>query len=110
VSRFWEVKTLAEMSREEWEFLCDGCGKCCMYKAKNAFTGQLRYTGEACHLLDTSNRCRNYEKRHDFAHECVDITPENVSQLGWLPWTCAYRRRSEGLSMLPWHPLVLEDE
>ena len=104
---FWKTKTLAEMSRTEWEQLCDGCGRCCLNKLEDEDTGEFLYTRAACKLLDLKTcRCSDYENRASRVPGCVTLTPENVPRLGWLPATCAYRLLDEGKPLAWWHPLV----
>jgi uncharacterized protein len=107
---FWKTKPLAEMSRAEWESLCDGCGRCCLNKLEDEDTGRFLYTRAACRLLDLKScRCSDYPNRQSKISDCVALTPENVSTLGWLPGTCAYRLLSEGKPLQWWHPLVSGD-
>lgn len=104
---FWKTKRLAEMTAEEWESLCDGCGRCCLNKLEDEDTGEFHYTRAACKLLDLSTcRCSDYPNRHDRVPDCVGLTPQNVPKLGWLPATCAYRLLDEGKPLQWWHPLV----
>lgn len=104
---FWKTKSLAEMTVEEWESLCDGCGRCCLNKLEDEDTGEFLYTRAACRLLDLGTcRCGDYANRHEIVSDCVALTPENVSTLGWLPATCGYRLLSEGKPLQWWHPLV----
>lgn len=107
---FWKVKTLSEMSREEWESLCDGCGKCCLIKLEDEDTGLRLDTDVACELFDGSTcRCRNYEQRKRIVPDCVILTARTIPQLPWIPKTCAYRLISEGKDLFDWHPLVTGD-
>ncbi|MCC7483107.1 MAG: YcgN family cysteine cluster protein, partial [Hyphomicrobiales bacterium] len=104
---FWKTKTLTDMSRDEWESLCDGCGRCCLNKLEDEDTGKFLYTRAACKLLDVKTcRCTDYPNRAARVPDCVTLTPENVGELGWLPQTCAYRLLDEGQSLPGWHPLV----
>ncbi len=107
---YWRTKTLEEMTREEWEALCDGCARCCLLKLEDADTGEIAYTDIACRLLDSGTcRCTRYRQRLRLVPDCVDLTPERVRKLGWLPSTCAYRLLAEGRELAWWHPLVSGD-
>lgn len=109
-SRFWERKSLAEMSAEEWEALCDGCGKCCLNKIEDFDSGEILPTNVACRLLDLQScRCTNYARRRRMVPDCVALTPDNVGKIPWLPSTCAYRLLAEGKPLAHWHPLVSGD-
>jgi len=104
---FWRRKTLREMTRTEWESLCDGCALCCLHKIEDEDTGEIHYTSVACHLLNTSDcSCTQYEKRCELVPACIRLTPENVEQLNWLPRTCSYRLLDEGKELPEWHPLL----
>ena len=104
---FWRRKTLAQMSRAEWESLCDGCGRCCLHKLRDEDTEELGWTEVACRLLDTQScRCSDYTNRKARVPDCVKLTPRKVASIDWLPPTCAYRLLAEGRDLPWWHPLV----
>ncbi len=98
---------MSSMSAEEWESLCDGCGKCCLHKLEDEDTGEIAYTNVACRLLNLGTaQCKNYGNRRAFVPDCVQLTAGAVSGLPWLPSTCAYRLLAEGKDLEWWHPLV----
>jgi len=109
--RYWETVPLTKMTPEEWEALCDGCGKCCLNKIEYEDTGEVEYTRVACKLLDGETcRCSKYATRHQFVPECVRLTPKSLSKVAyWMPRTCAYRRLYQGLDLPDWHPLITGD-
>ena len=107
---FWKTKTLREMNPQEWESLCDGCGKCCLLKLEDEDTGEIAYTKLHCKLLDgTTCQCTNYANRKSIVEDCVKLTPAGIEEITWMPKTCAYRLVMDGKPLPDWHYLVCGD-
>ncbi|CAG0911590.1 unnamed protein product [Cyprideis torosa] len=104
---FWERLSLDKMSEEQWESLCDGCGRCCLQKLEDADTHEVWFTRVACHQLnEATGRCRDYGRRFDNVPDCLAVRPLTAEKSNWLPDSCAYRRLNEGKSLENWHPLI----
>lgn len=104
---FWKIKKMDEMSASEWESLCDGCGRCCLNKLEDWDTGEIHYTNIACSELDCETcRCKSYDFRFEVVPDCIDLTPQKVAEIEWLPPTCGYRLIKEGKDLPSWHPLI----
>ena len=108
---YWKNKKLTEMSPEEWEALCDGCGICCLYKIEDEDTGEILLTDVACRFLDLNSiTCQLYGTRLEAMPTCIKLTPSKVENLAWLPDTCAYRLILRGKPLPEWHYLVCGDK
>lgn len=110
-TQFWETRTLEQMSREQWESLCDGCGRCCLHKLEDEdTTGEIYFTNVACRYLDTETcQCAHYQTRRSLVPDCLRIEPDWGEKFNWLPDTCAYRLLSENKPLFDWHPLISGD-
>jgi len=110
IEKFWETTSLAAMTPEQWEALCDGCAKCCLEKLEDEVTGRIHYTNVACRLLDQDTcRCGDYASRSKIVSNCVTLTPAVLERPQWLPSTCAYRLVAEKRPLPDWHPLISGD-
>lgn len=108
---FWHNKTLSQMSDEEWEQLCDGCGRCCLNKLLDEDTNEILYTNVACNQLDIhTGQCRHYVDRFKYEPDCIKLTRENLLTIEWLPKTCAYRYFEQHKTLPEWHPLITGDK
>ena len=105
---FWKHKPLKSLTSEEWEALCDGCGKCCLNKLEDEDTGEVALTRIACRLLDDQScKCGQYPIPHQFIPDCIVLKPSNIDENAyWMPKTCAYRLLWSGQPLFDWHPLI----
>lgn len=105
---FWTRIPLADMTDEEWEALCDGCGKCCLNKLEDEDSAEVAFTRIACRLFDDATcQCANYAERKIHVPECIQLTPKGMEAVAYfMPETCAYRLLHEGKPLHWWHPLV----
>ena len=107
--RFWEEKTLTEMSRSEWESLCDHCGKCCLMKLQDEDdeAQSVYFTDIVCDLFNKKDAtCTDYWNRETRVPTCLKLTQNNLDQIEWLPPSCSYRSIMEGRGLPDWHHLV----
>ena len=106
-NKFWETKNLIDMNENEWESLCDKCGKCCVIKLEDFDTQEVHYTNVSCKLLcEKSASCKDYENRKSIVPDCIILSPDNLKDLKWMPETCAYKLLNEGKELPYWHPLL----
>lgn len=103
---FWEHVPLAEMTDEQWESLCDGCGKCCLHKLEDEDDGEVYYTNIACRYMNDNCLCDDYQQRSQLVPECLTLKPEKIASFHWLPKSCSYRLLTEQQPLPSWHHLI----
>lgn len=104
--KFWEEKSLSELTRSEWEAICDGCGLCCLTKLQDEETEEIVYTCVVCKYSNpNTGQCKDYQNRSTNVPTCVPLTLENIEEFDWLPDSCGYRMLFRGQSLPDWHPL-----
>ncbi len=87
------AKNSAEINPEEWEKICQRCGRCCLLKLQDDDTDEIYYTNVICRYYDIENNfCTVYDKRCELVPECLKLTPQNVDKIAWMPKACAYRK------------------
>jgi uncharacterized cysteine cluster protein YcgN (CxxCxxCC family) len=99
------------MTPEEWEALCDGCGKCCLNKLEDEDTQEVALTRVACRLLDDQTcRCGQYEIRKTLVPECIRLTPADHGRCRLFhARDLRLPSAARGKPLYWWHPLVSGD-
>lgn len=80
------------LSEQEWESICDRCGKCCLVSLQDIDSGEIYHTNILCRYYDIENKlCKVYDKRCQLVPNCLKLDKNNVNKLPFMPKTCAYR-------------------
>jgi len=80
------------LSEQEWEAICDRCGKCCLVSLQDIDSGEIYHTNILCKYYDLENKlCTVYEQRCQLVPNCLKLDKNNVDKLPFMPKTCAYR-------------------
>lgn len=109
-NEFWKNRPLEAFTPIEWEAVCDGCSKCCLFKLKQEDGSTVQFTNVVCRYMDQQTcRCTDYPNRHQNVPDCVFLTPGLARKADWLPSTCAYRLLAQGKDLPWWHPLKTGD-
>lgn len=118
---FWLSTSLENMTQQQWESICDGCGKCCLHsfidsdEEGDEFEStdflregeELIYTSLVCQYIDEETcGCTRYAQRQELVPSCVKLTKENLKDIFFMPQSCSYRRLYEGRGLASWHPLL----
>lgn len=106
---FYLNKSIYDFTEEEWEAVCDGCGKCCFKKIISGWLWNKKIfnTTVCCKNLNIeTGKCSCYSTRFQSQKECIKLTPSKLKKINWLPQTCAYRLLKEGKPLPPNHPLI----
>lgn len=108
---WWNTIPLTEMSRGQWESVCDHCGKCCLIKLEDEADGQVYYTDIVCDLFNNEDcHCNDYWNRETLVPSCIRLTQNNLDQIHWMPPSCAYRRLQDQQGLPQWHHLISNDK
>ena len=110
-TNWWDTTSLTNMTREQWESLCDHCGKCCLIKLEDEDDGQVYYTDVVCDLFKNDDcHCSDYWNRETLVPACIRLTQDNLDGINWMPPSCAYRRIRDEQGLPEWHHLVTGDK
>lgn len=105
--KFW-LRPLSQLNADEWEALCDGCGRCCLKKLQDESDETIYWTRIVCRYFDESTHsCTCYTEREQLVPDCLNVKRMDIiNNLHWMPVTCAYRLRAEDKPLPDWHPLL----